>query len=457
MKKITNLSMKIKPLTLAIALATTLGAGAAQAVDFHGYVRSGIMESNGGGQDAYLASKLGRFGNETGGWWSMAFAQDLVKTDDGKSFGVWAQLEGDTPLEGDDDWSYGDNYGPNGHLGMSAYYITAKGYIAAAPEATVWIGKRAFETHEIQQLDWKAVKSSGNGVGIEGIDAGPGKLAFSIKRADTNSSSWNTTTQTPTYDVSGNLSGYTESTTSNTTKYNVNYFDARYAKLPFISDATVELIGQYAMVDKSNDQEALESAGTIAKAENSFVPTIIITKPVGKGYNETYFQYTTKRFANNFVKLGYNDTYSTGFDQDYSDAKAFRFINTGETYLTDDIVMQHSVVYATGSDITPTLDKSNSFNVVARPAYIWNSNQKTALEMGWFKQTDTVSGVDKVEQGKKVTLAQVITAGPGIFARPELRFYTTYMKADKNEISGSTFNNGKDDQLSFGAQVEAWW
>jgi len=40
--------------------------------------------------------------------------------------------------------------------------------------------------------------------------------------------------------------------------------------------------------------------------------------------------------------------------------ESIRFINTGETYLTDDVVMQHSVVYATGSDITPTLDKSNS-------------------------------------------------------------------------------------------------
>ena len=458
MTKNTTRNYQRTPLALAIALAATLGATAAHAVDFHGYVRSGIMESNNGGQDAYLAGKLGRFGNETGGWWSMVFSQDLMKTDDGKSFGVVAQLEGDTPLTGNDDWTYGDSYGPNGHLGMTAYYVTAKGYIPAIPEATIWAGKRAFETHEIQQLDWKAVHSAGNGAGIEGIEAGPGKLAFSVKRADTNSSSWTETSQNPVYDSNGNVTGYTESSTSNSTKYNVDFCDIRYAKLPFISDATVELIGQYAMVDKDDEQEELEAAGTIAKAENSFIPTMIITKPVGKGFNETYFQYTTKRFANNLVALGYNDTLSTSFDNDYSEAKAFRFINTGETYLTDDIVMQHSVVYATGSDITPTLEKANAFSVVARPAYLWNDNHKTALEMGWFKQTNTVSGEDKVEQGKKVTLAQVITAGPGVFARPELRFYSTYMKADKYEISGSApFNDGKDDQLSFGVQVEAWW
>jgi len=453
MTKNTTRNYQRTPLALAIALAATLGATAAQAVDFHGYVRSGIMESNNGGQNAYLAGKLGRFGNETGGWWSMVFSQDLLKTDDGKSFGVWAQLEGDTPLTGNDDWTYGDTYGPNGHMGMTAYYVTAKGYIAAMPEATVWAGKRAFETHEIQQLDWKAVHSAGNGAGIEGINAGPGKLAFSVKRTDTNSSTWYTTSTTT--DSSGDT---TTTSTANTSKYNVDFFDIRYAKLPFISDATVELIGQYGMVDKNDEQEDLEAAGTIVKAENAFIPTMIITKPVGKGYNETYFQYTTKRFANNLVALGYNDTLSTSFDNDYSDAKAFRFINTGETYLTDDVVMQHSITYATGTDITPTLEKANAFSVVARPAYIWNANHKTALEMGWFKQTNTVSGEDKVEEGEKVTLAQVITAGPGIFARPELRFYTTYIKANEHEISGSApFNDGKDDQLSFGVQVEAWW
>ena len=106
MTKNTTRNYQRTPLALAIALAATFGATAAQAVDFHGYVRSGIMESNNGGQNAYLAGKLGRFGNETGGWWSMAFSQDLLKTDDGKSFGVWAQLEGDTPLTGTDDWSY---------------------------------------------------------------------------------------------------------------------------------------------------------------------------------------------------------------------------------------------------------------------------------------------------------------------------------------------------------------
>ena len=39
---------------------------------------------------------------------------------------------------------------------------------------------------------------------------------------------------------------------------------------------TIAYDTEYAMVDKNDTQEALEAAGTIAKAENSFIPTMII-------------------------------------------------------------------------------------------------------------------------------------------------------------------------------------
>ncbi len=452
-----NKRFKLNKLFLTLAMGGALASTSVSALDFHGYVRSGIAESTGGGQQAWVASKLGRFGNETNGWWGMSFSQDLLKSADGKSFTVVSKLEGDTPLTGTDDWTYGDVYGGNGHMGLTEFYLTATGYIPAIPEATLWVGKRAYGNHEVQLLDYKPVLSSGNGFGIDGIKAGVGELAFGIKRNDQNSSSWTTTSQTPVYDNSGTQTGYINSTTSNSTKFNVDYVDVRYSKIPLVSDATMEIIGQYAIVDKTDEQKELIAQGIIPDAQNSFIPTVIINKPVGKGFNETYLQYAQKRFANNLVILGYNDTYSTTFDADYSDASAYRIINDGETYLTDNIVMAHAMAYSAGSDITSDLDKVKSFNIVARPAYIWNQNHKTAVELGWFKQVNTENGVDKEEQGKKVTLAHVISAGPSAFARPDFRFYTTYIKADKNEIDSWTFNNGKDHQVSFGVQVEAWW
>jgi maltoporin len=453
----TSLKTQRTPLAKSILLVALLGSSATYAVDFHGYVRSGINESVKGAQQPWVEDKLGRFGNETDGWWAMQFNQELPSGEKGKSFGAYTEITGDTPLTGNDDWNYGDTYGPNGHMGLTQYYITAKGYITSLPDTTLWVGKRSYDKREVPMLDYKPVTSAGNGFGLEGIDVGPGKLAIAYIRNDQNSSSYKTYSETKTYDSSGAQTGSFFEEKSNNTKYNVNNVDVQYTKIPLVSDATMDVIGQFSMVDKNDEQTSLEKSNAIQKAENAFIPTFVITKPLGQGYNQTTVQYAIKRFANNLVTLGYNDTYRTSFDNDYSKAKAFRVINEGEFFLTDNISIDHAVAYSTGNDITPELNSVNAFNAVVRPSYLWDKNNKTALELGWFKQKNNTTVGDKNEQGKKVTLAHVISAGPTIFARPEFRFYTTYMKADKNEIDGWTFNNGKNSQVNFGVQVEAWW
>ena len=102
------------------------------------------------------------------------------------------------------------------------------------------------------------------------------------------------------------------------------------------------------------------------KAENAFIPTVILSKPLQNGFNETTIQATTKPSLITWL-LGYNET-SFGVDNDYPDAKAFRIINTGEAYLSDKVIMSHAAVYAHGTDITPTTEKVNAFTLVARPA-----------------------------------------------------------------------------------------
>jgi len=436
MTKIVPRQHQRTPLALAIALAATLGAGSVQAVDFHGYFRTGISSSTNGDQQAWLPGKLGRFGNETEGWYDIALAQDVYKNEQGQVFGVYVNFDGDVALKRS--WEpFDSNYNNGNVLQFSDMYATAKGFIPSAPEATIWAGKRGYEKRETQMLDYKPIGVAGNGAGVQGIKAGPGELSVAVLRKDADAVATGST------DVNELL--------------NVNYFDVRYAKLPVFSDATLELVGDYAMVNKTDAQSALESSGTIYKAENAFIPTAILTKPLKNGFNETTIQATTKTFAHDITKLGYNET-SFDVDGDYSNAKAFRIINTGEEYLSDNVIMSQALVYAHGTDITPTTEKVNAYTAVIRPAYIWNQNNKTALELGWFKQTNTVSGSDLEESGKKVTLAHVITAGPSLLTvRPDFRFYTSYIKADKNEIDSWSFHDGKDHQLSFGVQAEAWW
>jgi len=53
-----------------------------------------------------------------------------------------------------------------------------------------------------------------------------------------------------------------------------------------------------------------------------------------------------------------------------------------------------------------------------------------------------------------VTLAQQWQAGNNQWARPAIRLYTTYAKWNEKFNAGSAAD---DNQLTFGAQFEAWW
>ena len=88
---------------------------------------------------------------------------------------------------------------------------------------------------------------------------------------------------------------------------------------------------------------------------------------------------------------------------------------------------------------------------------IWNQNNKTALELGWFKQTNTVSGTDWKSLVKS-HLGSCVDRRPSLLTmRPDFRFTPPISKRIKNEIDSWSFHDGKDHQISFGVQAEAWW
>ena len=67
---------------IAAAVAATLAAGSAFAVDFNGYMRAGTgISSNGNGDLAVNKNGVGRLGNEDDNYSEFGFAEDL-KTGD---------------------------------------------------------------------------------------------------------------------------------------------------------------------------------------------------------------------------------------------------------------------------------------------------------------------------------------------------------------------------------------
>ncbi|TBT37344.1 maltoporin, partial [Vibrio parahaemolyticus] len=67
---------------IAAAVAATLAAGSAFAVDFNGYMRAGTgISAESGGDVSFMKNGIGRLGNEDDNYSEFGFAEDL-KTGD---------------------------------------------------------------------------------------------------------------------------------------------------------------------------------------------------------------------------------------------------------------------------------------------------------------------------------------------------------------------------------------
>ncbi|HBD0450765.1 TPA: carbohydrate porin, partial [Escherichia coli] len=84
---------------------------------------------------------------------------------------------------------------------------------------------------------------------------------------------------------------------------------------------------------------------------------------------------------------------------------------------------------------------------------------QTGVELGYFTQQNKDANSNKYnESGYKTTLFHTFKVNTSMLtSRPEIRFYTTYIKALENELDGFTFEDNKDDQFAVGAQAEIWW
>ncbi len=425
----------MKKTYLSFAIVCGLLSTQAMAVDFYGYARSGYSISNNGGGnesgDEYEKNKLGRLGNEFDTYAELALGQELYN-EDGKSIYFESMFEmssnGDLETEKTED--------DTANFAIKQLNMKAKGFITSAPDITIWAGKRFYQQHDLHIIDTKYWNISGYGFGLEGINAGPGTLSTALIRGDQN-------------DI------------------NINYVDIRYAGLKPWDGAWTEFGIDYAMPNPTDDQEDAD-----LDFDNAVMLTAELSQSFSKGYNKTVLQYADNGLAQNMVTQGggwYDNwaTASTDQIEKVNKAKGYRLINTGDIKLTDNFMFQHVLTlgYAqdhetTWAEVVPAttwkeVDSEKLFSLVVRPAYNWSKNNKTLFELGYYKTTqDLAGGGDYENSGQKLTIAQVISAGDYILARPEMRFYATYVKNNERD----SFNGGRDDSdIRIGAQIEAWW
>ncbi|QTF09997.1 carbohydrate porin [Brenneria izadpanahii] len=419
-------------------------------VVYSGSFRTGWASTTNGGPKSWAIGSLGRFGNEYDGWWDLNVNKRVYEQGN-KS--VWAniKMEGDLGLQQTNE-TFEKGYAGGAFAKFSKMYINTKGFLPFAPEASFWLGKQNLPMYDVQLLDWKSLRtSSGVGVGIDDWKVGPGTLAMSLTRADVDN-----------YKIACKESA---TSCSDTTQVNVNAVELRYKNLPLIGKSTLELDGKYVTSNKTDEQSNQESSGEYYQVKPAWLLGGIVRNTFSGGKNESSLQVANNSLASQFMNISdANPDYDSGssYYGRHSGGVGWRLINQGEFMLGDRIIMAHAAVIGAGQDLysynTGAHTDFKTLRLVARPAWIWDTFNQTALELGWFKQRNTVDDSDYDEQGYKVTLAHTWKIATSIMdSRPEIRFYTTYLKALQNDIDSVNFNDGKDHQISFGIQTEVNW
>lgn len=197
--------MKIRVLIAAIAVA--MGSNMALAEinpwpDFHGYLRSGIGATGGGGDQACFqangASSKYRLGNECETYIEIALGKSLWEQN-AQSFYIDTRVAYKSGQQNDWEEDPGDGSGSNSDdisFNRAAYAhpyrdsvvsvreanAQFRGVIPGQERSNLWAGKKFYQRHDIHMADFYYWDLSGPGVGLEYWTLGPGDLSIAWVR-----------------------------------------------------------------------------------------------------------------------------------------------------------------------------------------------------------------------------------------------------------------------------------
>jgi len=417
----------------ACLLAALLVGGPALAVDFHGYLRSGVGATAGGGDQACFqaagAPAKYRLGNECETYAEIGLGQE-VWSEGNRSFYVDSMIayrsdQGNDWEAGGTDTDDGENnpFDEAGTTSIRQFNVVGKNLIPSLPGAAIWAGKRYYKRHDVHINDYYYWDVSGPGAGIEDIDLGFAKASVAwIRNTD---GDW-------VYQGSGTGTNLANDT-----------LDFRLAEIDVNPGGKLEIGYDYGKANLTDEQERdpgyEDQKGHLVTLEHTQSDWF-------GGYNKLALQYGTDGI------IGSSGRNSTG----NSDGKMFRLVNQGVVGLSDNIEMMYVQIYEDRDFDNDSGQTWASFGV--RPVYKWSDVMSTALEFG-YDRVDPQADGERSRDLKKITLAQQWSAGNSFWARPQIRVFATYAKWDggRYQAASESIDAGDDDGLTFGVQAEAWW
>jgi len=409
--------LKLLPIAAAV-VGMGLAAGSAQALEFHGYLRSGggsTLDKNGGQVCFQLPGAYSKYrlGNECETYAEIALDQELFDAKDGVKFLYHGRLAYVSNQEKDFE-SFKDN---GRDIASRENWIEAKN-LPFMNGASVWAGKRFYERNDVHITDFYYWDTSGYGIGVQGWKAGPVNLSYALFR---NSSGSENATTRHDFRIGGiGLGGF--------------------------GDLTVGLQYNQHDVTKSTANANNKNNGTAVTLQH-FIGGVL------GGFNKIALQYGDGSARS--LSLAYPDNSSKTSD------KTWRITEMLQWQVSPAFSGMGTIVYQDQQDNYKWL----SFGV--RPVWHINDYFKLQAEYG-HDEVKPTSGDSTNRQTRKLdkfTIAPTIVAGRGFWARPEIRAFYTYAKwndAARNlwgGVAGGTGGRfGSDTNGStIGFQVESWW
>lgn len=449
---------------IAAAVASTLAAGTAFAVetDFHGYMRAGFgANADGGSQYCYgnggptvFGHAVGRLGDECDVYAELSLNVNKVwESAEGDSFNLHTLVAYGTNENGGLDYR-GNSFQSIGvdpdspWNGQRAAFREAWVDYSMSNDMRLWAGNRYYGRKDIHILDMYYINNSGNGIGVENVDVGFGKIHAAVVQHK-----W----KAPLSVSDDPSTGIDESKVLESTQVysTANTIDLRLTGIETNDKGSMEFILLAAKPSHTDAQEKainanLGNAGDYGLDKAGFSFTAEHTQGHSMGFNKAVIQYNTEGYAwSGFVGNHLGDSYN--MEKGQEGRKSIRLIDWG-VIEGNNWDLGYSVVYAQlldkGTGASSDAEDATALSVVVRPSYKWSETMSTVLELGYYQQDFGSDWGAKKQDLNKLTIAQQWQAGKSFWARPAIRVFASMYDGDM-----AVENN----DVMIGAQVEAWW
>ena len=399
--------------SICIASLCLLAPLSVNALEFAGYLRSGVGNSlNGGKQSCFKlpgAEAKYRLGNECEQYAEVERRQDVDSFDDGSVLSVdgmaslYNQYDRQLTFQGD-----------NGSARLPQLYAQWSN-LPSLNGGSLWAGRRYYKRNDIHISDFYYWNQSATGAGIEDVLIGGLKYSYALSRKD-------------------NLyqENYVTRHDFNVAGFNTNPGGQRELGLSYL--------------DKPERTDAHSGwAITAQHVQSEFLG----------GKNKFAVQYG----EGSGTGLGY-----TGDFRLDNSSKRYRIVEFFDWQVTPRFGGQVEAVYQ--KDFRPDGGNQEWLSLGVRPTYAISEKFKLVTELGH----DQVQAADGTRKLSKFTFAPTWSPkGPGFWTRPEVRLYYTYASWNAAaQRAANEFDAGSalSDSGAFGSarhgsnaglQVEYWW